>query len=103
MQMQGMTEQQIVELFAKQMNPSSTATYEGNLTLLGVSSLDEPSTINIYAKDFAAKEEIADHITAYNESVEEKNQITIEEVAKFLIKTFTCCNKIFCCKITYKL
>ncbi len=89
MQMQGMTEQQIVELFAKQMNPTSTATYEGNLTRLGVSSLDEPSTINIYAKDFAAKEEIADHITAYNESVEEKNQITYTDYVGLMMSSVT--------------
>lgn len=89
MQMQGMTEQQIVELFAKQMNPSSSATYEGNLTLLGVSSLDEPSVINIYAKDFAAKEEIAEHIAAYNESVEEKNQITYTDYVGLMMSSVT--------------
>ncbi len=89
MQQQGMTEQQIVELFAKQMNPTSTATYEGNLTILGVSSLDEPSTINIYAKDFAAKEEIAEHITAYNESVEEKNQITYTDYVGLMMSSVT--------------
>lgn len=89
MQMQGMTEQQIVELFAKQMNQTSNATYEGNLALLGVSSLDEPSAINIYAKDFAAKEEISEHINAYNESVEEKNQITYTDYVGLMMSSVT--------------
>lgn len=52
----GMTEQQIADAFAKQMSTESEATYDGNMTLLGVASLDEPSMISIYPKDFDAKE-----------------------------------------------
>lgn len=55
-QQMGMTEQQIADAFAKQMSTESEATYDGNMTLLGVASLDEPSMISIYPKDFDAKE-----------------------------------------------
>ncbi len=62
-----MTEEQIIAMFTEQMMPETTeATYEGNLALLHSVDLDNPSTINIYAKDFESKDFIADKITEYN-------------------------------------
>ena len=46
--------------------PSSSATYEYNLALLGVKDKDTPSTISIYPKDFEAKEAIEAFINDYN-------------------------------------
>lgn len=68
-QQMGMTEQQIVDAFSQQMNTESDATYDGNMTLLGVASLDEPSRINIYPKDFDSKEKIEQIISDYNDKV----------------------------------
>ena len=68
-QQMGMTEQQIVDAFSQQMNTESDATYDGNMTLLGVASLDEPSRINIYPKDFDSKEKIEQIISGYNDKV----------------------------------
>lgn len=48
--------------------------YEGNLSLLGVSDMDVPSSINLYPKDFAAKEAIADAITEYNKKMREEGK-----------------------------
>ncbi len=63
----GMTDEQIVEQFAGVLTqPTTNATYEGNLDRLEVSDLDSPSSISIYAKDFDSKEEITDIIDAYN-------------------------------------
>ena len=63
----GQTKEQITEQFkAAIKEKSNNATYDGNLKLMGVSSLDEPSVINIYPKDFEAKEKISDLITEYN-------------------------------------
>lgn len=45
---------------------STTATYDGNLALLGVADLSEPSSISIYPKDFASKEDITEIIDSYN-------------------------------------
>lgn len=68
-QQMGMTEQQIADAFAKQMSTKSEATYDGNMTLLGVASLDEPSMISIYPKNFDAKEKIEEIISTYNDKV----------------------------------
>ncbi|MDE5860169.1 MAG: ABC transporter permease, partial [Oscillospiraceae bacterium] len=63
----GMSEEQIAQAFSEQLAPPETdATYEGNLSLLGVSDLTNPSSINIYPKDFESKELITDIIDDYN-------------------------------------
>lgn len=43
------------------------ATYDGNLELLGVADLDEPSVIRIYPKDFDSKDAITGIINDYNQ------------------------------------
>lgn len=59
--------------------PSTEATYEGNLQILGVADLAKPSAIKLYAKDFESKEKITDFITAYNDAknAEEKQEDVI--------------------------
>lgn len=65
--MMGMTDEQILESFAKNVPAQTTnATYEGNMTLLGVADVDSPSMISIYPKDFDSKEEIINIIEDYN-------------------------------------
>lgn len=72
----GMGDDAIAAMFASAMGRQSTnATYEGNLELLGVSDLDNPTLINIYARDFAAKDRITEIIAEYNEGVSEENKI----------------------------
>ncbi len=56
-----------LEMFEKYL-PKTEATYEGNLTTLGVADLAKPSAIKIYAKDFESKEKITNFITAYNDA-----------------------------------
>lgn len=48
-----------------------TTTYDENVKLLGISDLDNPSAINIYPKDFAAKEKITALIDDYNKKAED--------------------------------
>ncbi len=48
---------------------TSDATYEENLSILGVADLSSPSSINLYASDFEAKEAIADKIAEYNKEM----------------------------------
>ena len=59
--------------------PQTEATYDGNLTALGVADLAKPSAIKIYAKDFESKEAITNFITAYNDAknAEEKQEDVI--------------------------
>ena len=54
--------------------------YEENLSLLGVSDPDVPSSIKLYPKDFAAKEAITDAITEYNRQMrdDEKENLVIQ-------------------------
>ena len=70
-----MTEEQIIAMFTEQMKPETTeATYEGNLALLHSVDLNNPSTINIYAKDFNSKDFIADKITEYNKRMTDEGK-----------------------------
>ncbi len=71
----GMTEDQIAAAFSEQMNAAQTdATYDGNLAIMGVSDLDDPSSISIYPKDFESKELITDIIDDYNKRMNDSGQ-----------------------------
>ena len=52
----------------------SDASYEDNLTTLGVVDINKPSTINIYPKDFESKEEIVKLIEKYNDEKKSNNK-----------------------------
>lgn len=49
-------------------------TYENNCKLLGIADLDDPSTINIYPKDFNSKEKVIKFIDEYNEKQKNNNR-----------------------------
>ncbi len=49
---------------------NANATYETTLDKIGYVNIDEPSTINIYPKDFESKENIENFISEYNTMVE---------------------------------
>lgn len=48
---------------------TSISTLENNKSLLGIASEDNPSEIDIYAKDFDSKEKLQDFIKNYNDDV----------------------------------
>ncbi|MFA6730568.1 MAG: ABC transporter ATP-binding protein/permease [Candidatus Izemoplasmatales bacterium] len=66
--LQTMSEEEILTMFADMMKDSAgnATTYEDNLTRFGVVDLKNPSAINIYPKDFEAKDQIASYIEDYN-------------------------------------
>lgn len=71
----GMTDEQIAKAFAEQLaEPSTDATYDGNLALLGVSDLANPSSISIYPKDFESKVLITDIIDDYNKRMDDSGK-----------------------------
>ena len=70
-------------------NAVSQSTYEDNLAILGVADLDSPSSINIYPKDFEAKEEIAAIISDYNSQVEEENVIQYTDYVGLMMSSVT--------------
>jgi len=86
----GQTKEQITEQFKTAIKEkSNNATYDGNLKLMGVSSLDEPSVINIYPKDFEAKEKISDLITEYNKGVKDTEKITYTDYIGLMLSSVT--------------
>ena len=87
---QGKSDEEIAATVSKLMaSATSSATYEGNLELLGVSDLDEPSSIEIYPIDFEAKDAIADIITAFNEGKEEADQIVYTDYVGLMMSSIT--------------
>ena len=67
----------------------SESTYDDNVKLLGIVDSDSPSAIYIYAATFANKDEIANVIASYNESVDEADQITYTDYVALLMSSIT--------------
>ncbi len=67
----------------------SDATYESNLRALGYVSLDDPSTINLYASSFENKDVIEAAITEYNESVDELSEISYTDYIGIMMSSIT--------------
>ena len=90
MQSSGMNNEQIAERFKSAMESKSEAdTYDGNLTKMGVSDLNKPSGINIYPKDFEAKETISELISDYNSSAADNEKITYTDYIGLMLSSVT--------------
>ena len=100
--LEGMSETQLAALLENYLkNPSdevllniyktqiSTGSYEENLKTFGVVNKNTPSAINIYADSFEAKDQIAECISAYNNTKAEKDQIVYTDYVKLLMSSFT--------------
>ena len=66
-----MDEQELSELLASFMTKEN-ATYEGNLQKLNYASLEEPSSISIYPKDFEGNQSISNLLNEYNNRMREE-------------------------------
>ena len=64
--MQSLSQEELTQVMTT-YSQNNSATYENNLKKLGIVDLDNPSSINIYPKDFKSKEEIINIIENYNE------------------------------------
>lgn len=65
----GMSDDQILQLFSASLKARTTdATLDSNKSKLGITDLDTPSQIDIYATDFDSKEKVQDIIKNYNKS-----------------------------------
>ncbi|MBQ8649283.1 MAG: ABC transporter ATP-binding protein/permease [Clostridia bacterium] len=67
----------------------SDSSYESNLRELGYVSLDNPSTINLYASSFENKDVIEEAIADYNESVDELKQISYTDYVGLMMSSVT--------------
>ena len=85
-----LSEAELAQLMQTYSNNAS-ATYDNNLSQLGVVDLDNPSTINLYPKDFESKDKIADIITDYNnkqtEQGKEENVINYTDLVGIMMSS----------------
>ena len=81
--------EQQMQMMAQYAPKASDATLEGNLSLLGVSQEDDPSSIYLYPIDFEAKEEIEQLIAAYNEGKPDDQQIRYTDYVGLMMSSVT--------------
>jgi len=89
--MQGMiteTTQQNLDQLANSGKFSNT-TYDSNMVVLGYATLENPSSINIYPKDFASKERIIKLIDEYNDNAEEADEIEYTDIVGVMMSSVT--------------
>jgi len=67
----------------------SDSTYKSNLKKLGYVSLDNPSTINLYASSFENKDVIEEVIAEYNKSVDELSEIKYTDYVGIMMSSVT--------------
>lgn len=80
MMMASMSESELMQYMAS-YNENANATYESNLSKLGVVDTNNPTSISIYASSFDQKEKISEMITSYNE--DQKAQGNIANVISY--------------------
>ena len=82
--------EEMVELM-EAYNENRNASYENNLQKLGAIDLDSPSSINIYPKDFDAKDKISSAIESYNQKQrdegKEENVINYTDLVGVMMKS----------------
>ena len=90
--MASLSEEELAELL-QTYTENAQATYDSNLTKLGVVDLNKPSAINIYPKDFDAKDNISNIITDYNnrqtEEGKDENIISYTDVVGIMMDSIS--------------
>ena len=90
--MSNLSQQELANLMST-FTKNNNATYEKVLKRIGSVDLNKPSIINIYPKDFAAKEVIADEIEKYNnqqkDNGKEENVIEYSDMIGIMMKSVT--------------
>jgi len=67
----------------------SESSYEENLIELGCLDLAEPSSISLYASSFESKDAIEEAISAYNEGLDELEQIKYTDYVGIMMSSIT--------------
>ena len=87
---QGMSEEQIATVISRQfLSATSSSTLDQNLTILGVSDLDQPTSIELYPKDFESKDKISQIIADYNAQRPEEEQIVYTDTVGLMMSSVT--------------
>ena len=89
--LQEMAKEQAEGIKAQQNSSSvvSSATYDENLEILGYATEEKPSGINIYPKDFEAKERIVEIIDSYNAKGDEADKIEYTDMVGLMMSSVT--------------
>ena len=92
MYLQSLNPEELAEVISK-YKEQADATYESVLKELGSVDFERPAKINLYAKDFEAKEEIKNIIEKYNEQQrndgKEENVISYTDIVGMLMSSVT--------------
>lgn len=84
------TIQQLAAYYDDYMPPTvSDSTYDENIARLSAVDLKTPSSINIYASSFEAKDKIAEIVQDYNDSVAEQDKISYTDYVAILMSSIT--------------
>ncbi|MBQ6991687.1 MAG: ABC transporter ATP-binding protein/permease [Clostridia bacterium] len=90
MQMSMLSSEELAEVM-KAYTENANASYDGNMEKLGAIDLDNPTSVNIYPKDFESKEAIEVAIEEYNKKQEnegkEENTITYTDIVGTMISS----------------
>lgn len=86
MYMESLSAAELKELMST-YTENASSTYETNLEKLGINDIDDPSSINIYPKDFDSKKEIEKIIDKYNEDKEEEEKLTYNDIVGVMMSS----------------
>ncbi len=86
--LQTLSKEEYANVIAQYME-NSKSTYLDNLNILGVCSLDDPSSIELYPKDFEAKDSIISIINDYNSTLEDDKKIVYTDIVGVMMSSVT--------------
>ena len=88
MQLSSMSQEELMN-YMNMYNENINATYDSNLTKLGVVDYSNPTKISLYASSFDGKEKLSDLITSYNKKQTKSNVITYNDFIGTMLSSVT--------------
>ena len=88
MQLSSMSQEELMN-YMNTYNENINATYDSNLTKLGVVDYSTPTKISLYASSFDGKEKLGDLITSYNKKQIKSNVITYNDFIGTMLSSVT--------------
>lgn len=88
MQLSSMSQEELMN-YMNTYNENINATYDSNLTKLGVVDYSIPTKISLYASSFDGKEKLGDLITSYNKKQTKSNVITYNDFIGTMLSSVT--------------
>lgn len=88
MQLSSMSQEELMN-YMNTYNENINATYDSNLTKLGVVDYSTPTKISLYASSFDGKEKLGDLIAYYNKKQKKSNVITYNDFIGTMLSSVT--------------